>query len=690
MSITGKIIRQPIHQDLKVVTASLSSGNPPSTKPANRTAIFKLASKVLIISSAASCLLAGCNGGNSVESPLTPSANLFSGGILSVLSDDAALVGRILISSKPGQKFMAESSLFNRPKSSSSSDNNLNPQGTTPNSLRSLSESFNIGEIEELVNAVDKDGTLKDELADFAFAVVPGKSVANPQTKRADTKLDLGVEIVAKFNDNVAKTRIDRIVTILQKNGTATRQLAFDGCDISVSFTHQMELADPSQQLRDGVDAVGLSINSLGKYNSDAMIPNELKSNLKNEFEISIGSQGGLLFAASDSNWIKEQCGKKDISHQSKTPQLLQSTASQELINSIHTANDSFSFIMASPSALVKAATPSVNKGQDPEPANHLSQNLPEAVLFTQHMPDSLINRLNISASKLPEPFNAGLNGDINPLLNHISDKSIVSISLSGDLLRAVAKMYNFVKTEGETNKLETAIKEKLGKKEQRNQVNSRSTQGIIPEQLSPYLMNNKGVSISITSIAADKMFPGLAIIFNDTQSDKLKERFKRELPGLLGDTASMLPPFQTKSSGGINIDYSITPFGVGLYLANKDDLMIVATEEELLASLVHEKEAGSNSIQSGSSILASLEPTFKKELQGLKNTAFFNLDFNRLAAAISSAENTTSMFTGGKGLVSPEQLRTIKEMGKIAGRLTLANGIISFVQSKAYPPKTP
>lgn len=695
MSSTEKISQKPNNQNLKAHKSTQVGETSSLLKAQKKVTKLKLVSKALLISSAASCILAACKEGNLVEPTVVSGTSLFSGEILSTLSDDATLVGRIMAGSKHGQKFLMQSSIFNSSKSKAPSNNHPSGSNQTTNSGSPLSDDFKLGEIEEIVKAVDEDGKLKEALEDLAFAVVPSKSVSSAQAKGSEADTRLGVEVIAKFKDNTAKSRLDSIVKALQQNGVAIKPLKFDGCDTSISFTQQVEIANPSQKLAAGVDlsgigTAGLDTAGMGTAGSEADIPKELKSDLKSEFEISIGSQRGLLFAATDGSWVKEQCSKREISGQKKLPQLVQSKVSQELINAIPAASDSFSFILASPAALVKAATSFSKARSGSDQATQLSNNLPEAVLFTQEMPDSLISRVNLSVSKLPHELHAGLSGDINPLLNHISDNSIVSLSLSGDLLRAAANLPHNSISKGEPDKPETPPEHKSGKKGQSSQTNSPADQSNILKQLSPYLNNNRGISISITSIAAGKMFPGVALIINDPQADKLKERFKQDLPNLLGDTASMLPPFQTKSSGSINIDYSLTPFGVGLYLASKDELLIIATEEELLASLANRSGIGSHSAQSASSIVASLEPTFKKELQGLKNAAFFNLDFNRLAAAISSAENTASMFTGGKGLVSTEQLRTIKEMGKIAGRLNMANGILSFVQSNAYPPQTP
>lgn len=641
----------------------------------NRTPNPPLILLSLLIYAGVSCFFLGCNNKQNAPEATAKATTLFDGEILSALSEDASLVGRMMASSAPGKKFLLTRSSFSK----SISEDSLRTAGAGPFVGGPIGESLKLGELNEIVEAVDDQGKLKEDLADLAFAVVPIKSghkdtANNGQSAPADSANPLAVEVVAKFKDNSAKSRVERIVKALQQKGRSIKQLAFDGCDSSVSFAQQLEMTTPSQQLA-----------------ADTELPNKLSSKLKSDFEITVGSRGGSLFAASESAWVKEQCASKGVSAQNKLPKIIQSSSSQELINAVPDGGSAFSFMLAAPEPLLRAVANSSKDGATTEQLKHFSSNLPESVLFTQQMPDSLISRINVSISKLPKELHAGLNGDVNPLLKHISDSSILSLSLSGDLLRAAASIPQNDRGQEAQQDVITVKKtsnKKQGQKDSRALESASTDKSLILDQLAPYLNSNKGLSISITSIAAGKMFPGVAIVINDPQADKLKERFKQELPSLLGDSASMLPPFQTKQSGSLKIDYSLTPLGIGLYLASKDDLLIVTSEEELLASLGGESGGSSNSGQARGSILASLEPTFSKELRELKNAVFFNLDFNRLAAAISSAENTASMFTGGKGLVSPEQLRTIKEMGKVSGRITLANGILTLVQSNAYPPQ--
>ena len=151
MSSTEKISQKPNNQNLKAHKSTQVGETSSLLKAQKKVTKLKLVSKALLISSAASCILAACKEGNLVEPTVVSGTSLFSGEILSTLSDDATLVGRIMAGSKHGQKFLMQSSIFNSSKSKAPSNNHPSGSNQTTNSGSPLSDDFKLGEIEEIV-----------------------------------------------------------------------------------------------------------------------------------------------------------------------------------------------------------------------------------------------------------------------------------------------------------------------------------------------------------------------------------------------------------------------------------------------------------------------------------------------------------------------------------------------------------
>jgi hypothetical protein len=132
---------------------------------------------------------------------------------------------------------------------------------------------------------------------------------------------------------------------------------------------------------------------------------------------------------------------------------------------------------------------------------------------------------------------------------------------------------------------------------------------------------------------------------------------------------------FQEKDVGETKVRYTLTPLGVGVYIASLPDLTIVGSTESAIASAISSAKVG------------NAENLFA-ELSEKPGPIVYRLNFLQLATLLETVQGSVAMFTGGSTSLPKDQIERLKRNGSVTGRLT-AKGDSLFL-NQSYSPPTP
>jgi len=178
---------------------------------------------------------------------------------------------------------------------------------------------------------------------------------------------------------------------------------------------------------------------------------------------------------------------------------------------------------------------------------------------------------------------------------------------------------------------------------------------------------------------------PDLMLI---AESDK-PETTEQQIQSLVGEVAkgSGMPGMKWKSEtiNSTSVQSMVTPFGIGVFLAAKGNLVLVASTDAQLRSVVGEEKAAlfaSTAPQRAGQVLA-------KE-QSLGN---LYLNFEELASLMESMGGMLSMYapqgSDTSQFLQKENIEAMKKMGTVVGSIKLEDGIIgidSFYEKTSKP----
>jgi hypothetical protein len=180
-------------------------------------------------------------------------------------------------------------------------------------------------------------------------------------------------------------------------------------------------------------------------------------------------------------------------------------------------------------------------------------------------------------------------------------------------------------------------------------------------------------VAISVLGLPTGALAPELAIVIESSAPSDLRKLVKSLLQPLAAQGG--LPPsaWQVKEVAGSSTDYVLSPFGVGIFIAEVSDGVLVSSTESALTQLIKNHEGGSS----------------EKTAQKLRLTAgtrapfAARVDANRLAAMARSLQATLSMLSKDAAAVKTEQIDRFGELGTMYLTLEFNDGFVELVWRK-------
>jgi|GEM_PF-6940056 len=180
-------------------------------------------------------------------------------------------------------------------------------------------------------------------------------------------------------------------------------------------------------------------------------------------------------------------------------------------------------------------------------------------------------------------------------------------------------------------------------------------------------------VAISVLGLPAGALAPELAIVIESSAPSDLRKLVKSSLQPLAAQGG--LPPssWQVKQVAGSSTDYVLSPFGVGIFIAEVSDGVLVSSTESALTQLIKNHEGGSSEKTAQMLRLTT----------GTRAPFAARVDANRLAAMARSLQATLSMLSKDAAAVKTEQIDRFGELGTMYLTLEFNDGFTELVWRK-------
>jgi hypothetical protein len=166
--------------------------------------------------------------------------------------------------------------------------------------------------------------------------------------------------------------------------------------------------------------------------------------------------------------------------------------------------------------------------------------------------------------------------------------------------------------------------------------------------------------------------FPELAILLSTKKAKEIAAGLK-DVIGAGVEGQGFLSGFQRKEINGLAVDYSLSPFGVGIFIGSTADTVILASSESILTSFAKDgtkKEA----------VPAQFEERNYNLVVAENLAASGIISFPKIATAIDGLSASLGIFTGGKPLVEEQQLTLLRGLGSAAFSIELRNDAVNLV----------
>jgi hypothetical protein len=174
-------------------------------------------------------------------------------------------------------------------------------------------------------------------------------------------------------------------------------------------------------------------------------------------------------------------------------------------------------------------------------------------------------------------------------------------------------------------------------------------------------------LAIGIVSGSASSAFPDLHISVKSPHPAELGKSLRSLLEKLSTEQGLPFTEWQTKKADGISIDFYASPFGVGIYMADTTDALLVSSSEQGLKSLVdsHKQNRALSSV-------VTISPS-------AKSPVYAQLNGSRVASLLSSLQSTLQLFGVPKEISSSQRIDEIKKIGKVEAFSDLKDGFGEF-----------
>lgn len=174
--------------------------------------------------------------------------------------------------------------------------------------------------------------------------------------------------------------------------------------------------------------------------------------------------------------------------------------------------------------------------------------------------------------------------------------------------------------------------------------------------------------------------FPDFVLVADSSDSVKLESELRSALAASTSGGKLPMSPWQEKDLSGAKVRFTLTPFGLGIFLGESKGTVIITSSEPAMQEVI------SSVSDSNKTIAASMSSPTRKLFEEKKGPIMYYANLSQMASLIESVQGSLAMFTGGKTSVTKEQIDKIRKMGQLAGVVSFHKEVIEATQEYSAP----
>lgn len=163
-------------------------------------------------------------------------------------------------------------------------------------------------------------------------------------------------------------------------------------------------------------------------------------------------------------------------------------------------------------------------------------------------------------------------------------------------------------------------------------------------------------LSMFVRTGGTGSIFPEVILSIKSQNSDKFKKELVSQIKELSQLSAGALSPWKSVSIAGTNVEYALSPLGIGIYMGNIGEQTVIASSDAYFKSVL---ESGNKST------LSSLVDKIKKTHDNNLLLGYF--DFKKVASLGRDLQGTVGIFSGGTpppGADDP--MKSLEQLGNL------------------------
>lgn len=198
-------------------------------------------------------------------------------------------------------------------------------------------------------------------------------------------------------------------------------------------------------------------------------------------------------------------------------------------------------------------------------------------------------------------------------------------------------------------------------------------------QEVSPqvgFLDTLESFSVALRSGTAGSPFPELILAATGSNVDSVRQSFKNGVDQITQALGLKLGPWQKKQIEKAQVEYIMSPLGIGAFLAQSSGTAILSTSEGAIGDIMKAQNG------SGPGLGDKLPQGAQALLKQSSPLGFGYANFFRIASVLENIQGSLAMFTGGKSAVEREKVEYLKTLGAIAGAASVSDGVLRFEAS--------
>lgn len=202
-----------------------------------------------------------------------------------------------------------------------------------------------------------------------------------------------------------------------------------------------------------------------------------------------------------------------------------------------------------------------------------------------------------------------------------------------------------------------------------------RKERGLILQQL----QSLSDLAVGIKGATGPSPFPEFLIGFNAKNPSEYLAFIESTLQALLPGFGLNVSPWQETDIGGVPVRYTMTPFGVGIYLGAVDEAGFMTSTSASAAEYI-EVIRGKKP-----SLFNSLPEHQQALLQSTRPVSISVINFYKLGTLVEVFQNNLAMFTGGAS-IDQTSIEELKRAGLLALSVTYRNDVLQITTHFSEP----